>query len=81
MLGFGDFFFFLGGGRGEKNVHSIHLHRFSSVEIIVVEVGDDFLGITAGVGLEFVDGFLVSPFCLEGVHDIFHIGCVLEEVS
>jgi hypothetical protein len=61
----------------EEDDHTIRVHGLASVELVVLEVGDDLLGETRGLGLEVLDGGLVSALVLEGLLNCLHVACIL----
>src|SRR5688500_1057835 len=61
----------------EKNDHTVGVHGLAGVELVVLEVADDLLGESGGLGLEVLDSGLVSALVLESLLDRLHVTCPL----
>lgn len=57
----------------EEDDHAIRVHGLAGEELVVLEVGDDLLGIRASLGLEFGDGGVVGTLGLESLLDPLHV--------
>ena len=59
------------GGGIDEYIHSVRVHRFTSVEIEVLEVGRDLLGeVALHTGLETLDLLLTLAGFLELLDDL-----------
>src|SRR5947209_8740497 len=59
----------------EANLHSIRIHRLADIEIVVLEVGHNLLGIGRGALLEFGNLGIVGSISFESLLDLLHVGC------
>jgi hypothetical protein len=56
-----------------SNLHSIRIHRLANIEVVVLEVGNNLLGICRGPLLESGDRVIISAFCLQRFLDLLHV--------
>lgn len=60
----------------EEDDHAIGVHGLAGEELVVLEVADDLLSVARGLGLEVLDGGLVSALLLEAILDCLHVACI-----
>jgi hypothetical protein len=61
----------------EEDNHTVGVHGLASIELVVLEVGDDLLGEAGSLGLELLDGSLISALVLESLLDGLHVAYAL----
>ena len=59
----------------EEDNHAVGVHGLAGEELVVLEVGDDLLGVALGLGLKVLDGGLVGTLGLESLLDCLHVAC------
>lgn len=59
-----------------QNHHAIRVHALANVEVVVLEVCDDFLGVGGGTFFESRDVFFGGAAGFHGFFDFFHVRCV-----
>lgn len=57
------------------NLHSVNIHGLASVEIVVLEVTDNLLGIRCSAFLESRDLLITGSLGLHGFLDLLHVFC------
>jgi hypothetical protein len=61
----------------EEDDHTVGVHGLAGVELVVLEVANDLLGEAGSLGLELLDGGLVSALGLESLLDRLHVAYAL----
>lgn len=68
--------------RKQKNndIHSVGVHGLANKELVVLEVGNDLLGVGRGAGLKGLDVLVAGTLGLHGLLDLLHVGLEVGEV-
>lgn len=69
-----------GSPRFVRSLHSVWVHGLADVEIVVLEVTDDLLGVTSSTLLELGDLLIGSSVGLHGLLDLLHVSLKVGEV-
>lgn len=64
----------------EENDHSIGVHGLADEELVILEVGNNLLGVTSSTLLESGDLFIGGAVGLHGLLDLLHVALEVGEV-
>lgn len=64
----------------KNDIHSVGVHGLANKELVVLEVGNDLLGVGRGAGLKGLDVVVAGTLGLHGLLDLLHVGLEVGEV-